>query len=376
MTQRITIITLFCATLLMCSCRNANKATVSTADNTGYFSESKLLNITFNDNYSIVNIHDPWNEGKTLHTYILVPKDKSLPADLPKGTVIRTPVTNALVYSSVHAQAIKELGKVSAIKGVCDAEYFKIPEITQGLKNGTISNVGSSMAPSIEKAIAMKPELIVLSPFQNSGYGAIATIGIPILECADYMEDSPLGRAEWIKLFGLLFGNEAEADVIFEHTHNEYVAIKDSVSSVTAKPKVITEMVMSGVWFVPGGKSYMARIISDAGAAYPWSDNNDSGSLQLDLAQVLNAANDADCWLIKSSTIKSYSDIRKENELYTKFKAFGTTNIWVCNPQTTTLFEDFPFHPELLLKEYAAIFHPDIFGGKYNYRYFKPLDKQ
>ena len=293
MTSYFKHILIICCVAILCGC-GKNRQQPAADNSNGSFSEARLISTSATDNYTVVTIHDPWNKGKTLHTYVLVPKSAPMPESLPKGTVIRTPVENALVYSSVHAQAIKELGKVSAVRGICDAEYYKIPEIVAGVKNGKISNAGSSMAPSLEKIIALKPEVIVLSPFHNGGYGAVANLGIPIMECADYMEETPLGRAEWIKLLGLLFGEKAKADSIFRHTQNEYQAIKDSVKNAVTHPKVITETLTSGVWFVPGGKSYMAKILTDAGATYPWADNNDTGSLQLDIAQVLDKASDAD----------------------------------------------------------------------------------
>lgn len=375
MTSYFKHILIICCVAILCGC-GKNRQQPAADNSNGSFSEARLISSSATDNYTVVTIHDPWNKGKTLHTYVLVPKSAPMPESLPKGTVIRTPIENALVYSSVHAQAIKELGKVSAVRGICDAEYYKIPEIVAGVKNGKISNAGSSMAPSLEKIIALKPEVIVLSPFHNGGYGAVANLGIPIMECADYMEETPLGRAEWIKLLGLLFGEEAKADSIFRHTQNEYQAIKDSVKNAVTHPKVITETLTSGVWFVPGGKSYMAKILTDAGATYPWADNNDTGSLQLDIAQVLDKASDADFWLIKSGTVHSYSDMRKANPLNAKFRAVASSNVWVCDPQASTLFEEFPFHPDRLLKEYAQIFHPELFGNNIRYKYFTRLQKQ
>lgn len=365
------VVLLLCA-ILLCACSNKKQDTPSTKEE-GYVVEASLIKVSKHDGYTQVKILDPWHSDKTLHDYILIPKGSAAPSDLPKGTIIHTPIERALVYSSVHAQVIKELGKISAVSGVCDAEYFKIPEIAAGLKDGKITNAGSSMAPTIEKIIALNPEIIILSPFQNGGYGTIATLGIPILECADYMEESPIGRAEWVKLFGLLFGNKDKAEELFNHTQAEYNAIKEQVSVTNARPKVITEMVTSGVWFVPGGNSYMAHIITDAGATYPWSDNTESGSLQLDFAQVLNTAHDADFWLIKTSNIKSYADLKQAYTLNDRFDAFSKKNVWVCDTQTTSLFEEFPFHPELLLKELALIFHPELNDSNYKYRYYQPL---
>lgn len=359
--------------IFLCACGNAKKENAPANNN--LISDASLLQIEKKTDYTKVTILDPWNKGKILHDYILVPKGKNIPSKLPTGTVVRTPITSALVYSSVHANVIKELGKIKAISGVCDAEYFKIPEISEGIKSGTVGNAGSSMAPAIEKIIDINPDIIILSPFQNGGYGTLATLNIPILECADYMEDSPIGRAEWIKLFGLLFDSEEKAETIFANTKKEYEATKIAVRKASNLPKVITENVNSGVWFVPGGDSYMAHIIMDSGAIYPWSDNTETGSLQLDFAQVLNKAHDADYWLIKSSTIKTYSDLKRDYNLNDKFDAFKNKKIWVCDTQETALYEEFPFHPDLLLKEFAAIFHPNIIGKDYKYRYYKPLSE-
>ena len=183
MTSYFKHILIICCVAILCGC-SKNRQQPATDNSNGSFSEARLINTSATDNYTVVTIHDPWNKGKTLHTYVLVPKSAPMPESLPKGNVIRTPVENALVYSSVHAQAIKELGKVSAVRGICDAEYYKIPEIVAGVKNGKISNAGSSMAPSLEKIIALKPEVIVLSPFHNGGYGAVAKLGMPRMESA------------------------------------------------------------------------------------------------------------------------------------------------------------------------------------------------
>lgn len=356
--------------LTACSGTGSSKASDSAANNE--VTIAKMLTIERHADYTLVVIADPWHPGRELHRYVLVPKASTLPAQLPEGTVIRTPVSNAVVYSSVHAGVLKELGALSVVKGVADAEYYKIPEIKSALQSGSVVNVGSSMSPVIERVVQMRPEVIMLSPFQNGGYGALSSLGIPIVECADYMELSPLGRAEWIKFFGELVARRDEADKIFAATVNAYNGVKAKLHKVSTKPKVITEMLTSGVWFVPGGKSYMAQFLIDAGAEYPWSDRAETGSVQLDFSQVFAKAHDADYWLIKSSTIRTRHDLEQENHLYTKFQAYKQHQVWCCNTEETSFFEEFPFHPERLLSEYAAMFHPEVMGD-YKMMYFKRI---
>ena len=358
--------------VLLVSCSKSNQS-AQNDEQSNEITTASLLKIAHCDGYTRVDVVNPWVEGKLLQTYILVPRNAELPSPLPAGTLVRTPLERTLVYSSVHAGAIKELGKVDAVKGVCDAEYYKMPEIVRGLENGSIINAGSAISPTVEKIVALSPEAIIVSPYQNAGYGAVASLGIPIIECADYLETAPLGRAEWIKLFGELFGETALADSIFAEVEQKYEALRLAASKAENKPSVLSESITSGVWFVPGGKSYMAQMFADAGASYPWHGNTEVGSIQLDFSQVLATARDADFWLIKSSTVKNYSDLQKAYELNAEFAAFKNRKVWVCNTTATNLFEEFPFHPDRLLHDFVVIFHPELAGSDATTSYYSPL---
>lgn len=362
-----------CFFLLLVACNSTKSDKNAQNVPTTVFTQAKGLVITPHDGYTEVAIKNPWKEGSTLQTYILVPSNSSVPQNLPKGAVIRTPLTNALVYSSVHANAIKELGQLSSVKGVCDAQYFTMPEITEGVNNGTISNVGSSMSPITEKIIALSPDAIILSPYQNAGYDELARLGIPIIQCADYMEASPLGRAEWIKLFGLLYEEVDKADSIYNCVVKSYNELKQLAVTASANPKILSENIINGTWYVPGGDSYMAQLFNDAGGFYAWNDVHSTGSIPLDMPRVLEKAHDADIWLIKSFDSEfSYTKLKSQNPLNAEFKAFKEQKVYFCDTERTTLFQDFPFHPELLLKEYIAIFHPQLLP-EYSLQYFKPL---
>lgn len=158
------------------------------------------------EHYVWVKVRNPWDTAKILHSYVLVARDSCLPASLPEGTVVRTPLSKALVYSSVHCSLLMELGALHRIGGVCDLQYINIPAIRERCASGQMTDAGNSVNPDIERIIEMRPDAILLSPFENNGgYGRIEKLGIPIIECADYMESSPLGRAEWMRFFGLLF---------------------------------------------------------------------------------------------------------------------------------------------------------------------------
>lgn len=346
-------------TLVLGSCGNS-KNNVQSVDKVN-FEYASGLKIEKFDGYTVVTVADPWKEGHILQNYVLVPRDSVMPSDLPEGTVVRVPLQHALVYSSVHVGEIGEItGSYKSIAGVCDSEYFTIKEICDGVKNGTIADCGSSMSPSMESIINLSPDAIILSPFENGGYGQLSTIGCPIIEMADYMESTPLGRAEWMKFLGLLYGAEEKSNEVFSDVIKEYVSLCELVKNESNKPTVITESVNNGVWFVPGGKSYMANLLNDAGAKYVFSDDSSNGSLQLSFEQVFDKAQTADYWLIKTFGITlTHAELQKQYALNVKMKAFADGHIFACDTQSTTLFADFPFHPEKLLKEYISIFHPD-----------------
>lgn len=356
---------------IMASCASHSNSGNDAVSTDSVITCAKGLSISHRDGYTLVEVKNPWKAGAVLQTYALVPREADMPANLPNGvTVVRTPLKKAVVYSSVHGSVIKELGAFASIGGVCDAEYFNMPEIQEGLKSGKVVNVGNSQSPTVEKLVAMSPDAIILSPFNNAGYGVLTNLKVPIIECADYMEDTPLGRAEWIKFFGELYGNAAAADSIYASAVKSYNDLRNAATKSGKRPKVLTEMLYSGVWYVPGGGSYMARIIEDAGASYPWSDDKSSGSLSLDYAQVLAKARDADYWFIKPMMPMSYASLAAENELYTKIGAYKNKQVYQCVTVNSTFFQDFPFHPDVLLKDFIAIMHPEL---GYKAKYYVPL---
>jgi iron complex transport system substrate-binding protein len=329
---------------------------------------AKLLSMQRTADYTLVTVGDPW-KGGVLHRYVLVPRDADLPKDLPEGTVVRTPVQRALVYSSVHTSLLDELGAIGAVRGVVDSQYFIDSTIVQGVAKGKIADCGNSMNPTVEKVIDMQPDAILLSPYQDASYGQIAKLDIPIIECADYLEYDPLGRAEWVRFYGELVGKRNEADSLYNAIVTAYNEVKQAAAGAANRPTVVTEMVISGVWNVPGGQSYMARILHDAGGNYLWADDENTGSLALDFNQVLAVAQDADYWFIKWTNINSLKDLQGAFDLNKEMAAFKNKHVYVCDTDKTRFFDRIPFHPDVLLREFAAILHPELFSDYQNQMY-------
>ena len=367
----ITALLLVC--VLMAACGRNGRAT----DADGSMEYARWLDIDSCDGYTKVTVKNPWRPDAVLQTYLLVPRGRNLPGGVD-GTVVRTPLQSVLVYSSVHAGVIKELGAMQSVSGVCDVQYFDMPEVQEEVAAGRIVDAGNSMQPTMEKVVQLHPDAIILSPFQNGGYGALANMGIPLIECADYMENTALGRAEWMYFYGLLFGKETEADSLFTCIKQAYSTLSDSVkTSGLPRPSVICELKSTSAWYVPGGNSTTARLISDAGADYVFSYIPQSGAVSLSFETVLDKGRQADFWLIKynQKVDKTYVGLASDYAPYTRFSAFAKHRIYGCNTAYVPFYEESPFHPELQLKDLIKIFHPDLLKD-YKLRYYSPLKEE
>jgi len=313
--------------------------------------------------YTVVTLADPWNTGRTLHTYVLVPSDGDMPADLPEGTVVRTPLRKAVIATSVHCGLVMSFGRGESIGGVCDLQYINLPWITDRCRSGNIADCGSGLSPVVEKIIDLQPDAVFLSPFQNSGgYGRVDELDVPVIEVADYMETSALGRAEWIKFYGMLFGAEHEADSIFSTVEGNYMRLKKMAEASAVTKTVIMDKQTGAVWYVPGGGSTIGGVIADANARYPWSADRHSGSLALPFESVLEKGGNADVWMFRysSDAPATLETLLTENKGYEQFKPFKTGDVYGCNTAASTFYEDTPFHPDLLLRDFIIITHPDI----------------
>ena len=362
--------------------------------------------------YAEVNVANPWKAGTMLHRYILIPKGKegdktvamlarrrSTGARCTTDTV-RTPVEKSAVFIAPHCQLMYELGCQQAIRGVCDLDYINIPDVkkraalsrntaARKASSGNVSagkasvgnsivDCGSSMALDIERIIALKPEAILLSPFENSGgYGKLDKLHVPIIEAADYMESSPLGRAEWMKFYGMLFkkdGNapktalaascEPKADSLFAKIEKEYLKLKAEAAGYPKGLSILTERKTGNVWYVPGGQSTIGILLKDANARYIFEDDEHSGSLAMSPEQILAKGKQVDVWAFKyfGGAPLSQAQLLQEYDGYKALAAFSRGNIYQVDTSAVPYFELTSFHPELLLREFIILAHGERFG--------------
>ena len=376
--------------------------------------------------YAEVNVANPWKVGTLLHRYILIPKGKEgdetvarLALQRTSGMgcttdTVRTPVERSAVFIAPHCQLMYELGCQQAIRGVCDLNYINIPDVRKRAASAgkasagnasaqnSIVDCGSSMAPDIERIIALKPEAILVSPFENSGgYGKLDKLHIPIIEAADYMESSPLGRAEWMKFYGMLFGRaknisttaagkaseaavgkaseatagkaseatlpascELRADSLFAQIEKEYLDLKAEAGKLPKGLSILTERKTGNVWYVPGGQSTIGILLKDANARYIFPDDKHSGSLPMSPEQILAKGSQVDVWAFKyfGGAPLSQAQLLQEYDGYKALAAFNRGNIYQVDTSTVPYFELTSFHPELLLREFIILAHGERFG--------------
>jgi len=350
---------------------------VSPTPESGALSDARGLTITREGNCYVARVLDIADSSRTLAVYIFPDTDTTRNVPRMDGGVVLTPsaLSRLMVYSGVHASALKELGALDAVKIVGDANYFIISEIKQGLQDGSIADGGTQQAPVAEKIMQAKPGAIILSHYDGMDAAGLRRLGIPIIYMCESHENTPLGRAEWIKLLGLIARNNEAADSIFKAVKREYNSLLTKTRRVSHKPKVLTETMYQGVWNVAGGRSYAARMIADAGGQYVWADDDTEGSLSLPFESVLAKGGDADVWLIRSFGREvTHRYLREADARYMLFapaKALKNSNkgVWGCNTERTQFYEETPFHPDRLLRDYIAIFHPELLPG-YTPRYF------
>jgi iron complex transport system substrate-binding protein len=327
------------------------------------FQYAQRLTVVRHDGYTLATLENPWHEGKVLHQYILVPADQEMPSGLPHGTIIRTPLKRSVVFTTVHCALLQMMHQESSIAGVADLKYIKIPYIHEQVAKGRIMDCGDGMSPVIEKIIDQHPDAILLSPFENSGgYGKLEDINIPIVECAEYMEPTPLARAEWMRFYGMLYGCEKTADSLFAVVDSSYHALQQLASTAKQKPTCLLDKVTGSVWYVPGGKSTIGQMIQDAGATYPWADDDHSGSVSLPFETVLDKAGDSDVWLFRFSSdhLISYQELLSEHVGYKQLKPFYEKRAYGCNVELSRFYEEAPFRPDWLLGDFIKIIHPEI----------------
>jgi iron complex transport system substrate-binding protein len=332
-----------------------------------------LFDIYTSGNNKKVVIHSPLNNPNDSVIFYLL-DETFFDKYKHNKNVLKYPLTNIAVLTATQLDGIIRLGLLNKVIGISDAKGIKNEVVMNLIKKDAIKEIYSLGHIHTEKALLLNPQAIFYSPLkQNQNITISKTIiTIPFF---DFMEDCPLGRAEWIKFTSAFIGNEHKADSIFNNIEKQYNALKMLTTNLNTKPTVFSGKYFNGQWYLPGGKSYMAKIFADAGADYLWKNNTSPNSFILDFEVVFNKAKDADFWrLLGGLNLKKdiYAQLIEENELYGYFKAFKQHRIIYCDPDTTFYFEKSTLEPQIILADFILAFHPELLPG-YKAVYYKVI---
>lgn len=368
--------------LLFSACSSKkNSSSESSSSGSSYFSEKITLkylrgfSISYSGSYAMVDVRDPFDSTKLLKRYILVDRTKPTPSGLPKGIVVKVPVERSACFYGLTVNEMARLGVNQTITGVAEPQYVKDSLVQAKLKQGKVADLGEVAQANVERIIEANPEILVVSPISGGPLNKIEQTGVPLVYDCSYLENTPLARAEWIKFIALFFKKEALANKMFDSVDARYSRVaKIAKAAKSHRPTVFTEKKFGQVWYTPGGRSYMARFIEDAGADYIWKDDKSTGSLSLNFESVLAKASNADYWIIKTNTpyVYTYSHLEKEFGLYSSFTAFKEGSIVNCDTGRTPYYEDGYLEPDIILSDLVNIFHPELLPG-YVPKYYKML---
>ena len=363
--MRICIFFIITCLLQSCNLNTAEQSkTGNTAGDTLYIQYAAGFNIIRFKNYTEAIIYNPWDKGRVQQKYILIDRNKEIPAGIPEGTVVKVPIQSAACYSAIQVSIFDKLNSIGVINAVAEPGYIANPAIHEGINSGKITDLGPAVSVAVEKLIASNPEIIIAVHFRNAGYGAVEKTGIPIVECIDYMELSPLGQTEWIKFIAEFIGKQDEAEILFDEISERYNMLCEKTSGITKRPTIFSEKKYGNSWYIACGQSVAAIGFGHAGTEYLWNDLAGTGSVPMSFESVYARAENADYWMFKynlpDEKALTYDALKSEYKPYEHFKAFKERKILACNTGLKPYYETGLLEPDVVLADLIHAIHPDI----------------
>ena len=308
----------------------------------------------------------PWDTTLSLGSFAIV-KDTTKAVDKDVKGVLKAPVQSVISFSATQWAVFLRLGEIDRVKGILEGRFVNDSTMRALLAQEKVYDIGTEAAADIERMIQLHPDALLYSPYFDGNQGGLNVTGAVLFPFADYMENTPLGRAEWIRIIGILAGCEDKADVWFDDIERLYNALATLCADVEHRPTVFSDLAFNGQWYVAGGRSYMAKLFADAGADYIWKDNPSTASVPMDAETILAKAQKAEYWRVINSNPfpMTYESLGKESPVYPLFDAFKNHQIIVCDILSTGYFEQSQCEPDLLLADFIYFFHPELLTGEW-----------
>lgn len=316
---------------------------------------------------TLLTVHRPWQGAQRDYAYLLVPRAASAASIRGDTLVVPVPVARAITLTTTNIPHMQTVGALDALVGVGGGRYVCAPEVRERLADGRIRDVGDDMHLDLEALVALRPELLftfVVGGSSDGGLAKLAETRIPAVIDGSYMEESPLGRAEWIKFTAAFFGKGAAADSAYAAVDSAYRALAALAQRAARKPTVVVGAPFAGSWWIPSGRTYVARLLADAGADYAWASDTTRGALNLDLEAVLAKAGNAEVWL-NGGEWADLAAAKAQDPRFALFRAWKEGRVWNndkrrCEGGGRDFFETGASHPDWILADLIAILHPEL----------------
>jgi iron complex transport system substrate-binding protein len=329
--------------------------------------------------YRLLQVLDPWQNSKGVaFSYVLGSRNGSIPDSLADYPFIPVPVNRVIAMSTTHVAMISQLGKSGTIVGASGTELIYDRQVRQNIENGWVQEVGYDNGLNYETIVKLEPDVV----FMYGVEGSVTTIsrklnelGIRVVYCAEYLEDHPLGKAEWIRFIAQFFNLESESDRFFDRVDSAYRKMVELTGAVEDRPKVLTGLPWKDTWFMAGGKSYASRLINDAGGDFLWSGNSSTEVIPLDLESVFSRAVLADVW-INPGNASSLDDLVRFDPRFKELPVVQQGSVFNNNARMSAgggndYWETGTVRPDLVLADLIMVFHPDLLEGHSLYYYRK-----
>lgn len=331
----------------------------------------------FND-YKKLIIKSPYPDAKNDLNYFLVDNTTDLSQFNTSDILIHIPIESIVVTSTTHIPMLELLDVQNTLVGFPNIEYVSSKKTRALIDSNQIQELGNDASLNTEILIDLNPNL-VMAFAMGAGNKALSTIekaGIPVIYNGDWLEETPLGRAEWIRVFGALYNLDKQADSIFKSIEKDYNQAKEIAINSKQQPTILAGVMFKDVWNLPAGESFVAQFLKDANTNYLWSDTEGKGSLQLNFENVLDKGKEADIW-ISPGHYTSKEQLLSASKHYTEFDAFNKNNIYTfANKKGETggviYYELAPTRPDLVLKDIIKIAHPELLKD-YEFTFFEKM---
>ncbi|WP_339837768.1 ABC transporter substrate-binding protein [uncultured Maribacter sp.] len=370
--------------LFLCGCRQQKKDSVPVQIQESVTSITHAKGFTIENlssGITVIKVLVPWPNADITYTYALIPKEIQAKVNINRNdydAIVAVPVENVVVTSTTHIPALEELGVLNKLIGFPDTKYISSKNARTLIDEGKIKELGINENLNTEAVLALQPDVIFGFAINggNSIYETIQRSNIPVVYNGDWVEETPLGKAEWIKFFAPFFNKSTEANTIFGEIEKSYLDAKELAATATIKPTVLSGALYKDVWYLPGGKSWAANFLKDANAEYLWNNDPENGSLSLSWESVLDIGKQADYW-IGPAQFSTYQEMESSSNHYKQFDAFQNKNIFTTantlgETGGTLYYELAPQRPDLVLKDLIHILHPGLLPN-YKPFFFKPL---